>query len=51
MPLDWKQVKKGLDPGRFTIRTVPALLARRRAWAGYCDAERPLPREFRRIRT
>ncbi len=51
MPLDWKQVKKGLDPGRFTIRTVPALLARGHAWAGYCDAERPLPREFRRIRT
>jgi bifunctional non-homologous end joining protein LigD len=50
MPLDWKQVKKGLDPTRFTIRTVPRLLARGRAWAGYCNAERPLPREFLRIR-
>jgi bifunctional non-homologous end joining protein LigD len=51
MPLDWKQVRAGLDPARFTIRTVPRLLARGRAWAGYCEAERPLPREFLRIRT
>jgi bifunctional non-homologous end joining protein LigD len=50
MPLDWKQVKSGLDPTRFTIRTVPGLLARSRAWADYCNAERPLPREFLRIR-
>jgi bifunctional non-homologous end joining protein LigD len=50
MPLDWKQVRAGLDPARFTIRTVPRLLARGRAWGGYCEAERPLPREFLRIR-
>ena len=27
MPLNWPQVKAGLDPKRFTVRTSPALLA------------------------
>lgn len=35
MPLTWAQVKKGLDPKRFTIRTAPALLARSGAWKDY----------------
>src|SRR4051812_24543248 len=26
MPLEWSQVKAGLDPRRFTVRTVPGLL-------------------------
>jgi len=38
MPLTWAQVKGDLDPKRFTVRTVPALLARTRAWQGYDDA-------------
>jgi bifunctional non-homologous end joining protein LigD len=38
MPLTWAQVKGDLDPKRFTIRTVPALLARSKAWQGYDDA-------------
>jgi bifunctional non-homologous end joining protein LigD len=42
MPLDWNQVRAGLDPQRFTMVTAPALLTRRKPWAGYCDAERPL---------
>jgi bifunctional non-homologous end joining protein LigD len=42
MPLHWKQVKAGLDPQRFTMRTVPALLRRSKPWEGYCDAERSL---------
>jgi bifunctional non-homologous end joining protein LigD len=41
-PLTWSQVKKGLDPQRFTLRTAPALLKKSKAWAGYCDSERPL---------
>lgn len=38
MPLTWAQVKGDLDPKRFTIRTVPALLAKTKAWQGYDDA-------------
>jgi bifunctional non-homologous end joining protein LigD len=30
MPIDWKQVKPGLDPAAYTVRTVPALLKRAR---------------------
>ncbi|MGJ4943164.1 DNA ligase D [Bradyrhizobium sp. HKCCYLS1011] len=39
MPLTWAQVKNGLDPKRYTVRTVPALLARTKAWEGYDEAE------------
>jgi bifunctional non-homologous end joining protein LigD len=42
MPLDWNQVKAGLDPQRFTIRTAPALLKRSKPWQDYCDGERDL---------
>jgi bifunctional non-homologous end joining protein LigD len=38
MPIAWAQVKAGLDPTKFTIRTVPALLKRSKAWADYDDA-------------
>lgn len=42
MPLTWTQVKKGLDPMRFTIRTAPALLKDNPAWRDYGDSERSL---------
>ncbi len=38
MPLTWSQVKPGLDPGRFTVRTLPGLLKKTKAWEGYDDA-------------
>jgi len=41
-PLTWSQVKPGLDPKAYTIRTAPALLKKTKAWADYCDAEQPL---------
>jgi bifunctional non-homologous end joining protein LigD len=41
MPLAWSQVKQGLDPTRFTIRTVPDL-AKLAAWEDYDDAPRSL---------
>ena len=43
MPLTWSQVKSGLEPLRYTLRTTPALLSRTKAWADYFEAERPLP--------
>jgi bifunctional non-homologous end joining protein LigD len=42
MPLTWSQVKTDLDPLKYTVRSVPKLLARGKAWAGYADAARPL---------
>jgi bifunctional non-homologous end joining protein LigD len=42
MPLTWAQVKAGLDPRRFTVRSVPPLLRKTRAWVDYDDAARPL---------
>jgi bifunctional non-homologous end joining protein LigD len=49
MPLTWAQVKADLDPRRFTIRTVPTLIRKSKAWADYCDAERPLDQAIRRL--
>jgi bifunctional non-homologous end joining protein LigD len=49
MPLTWAQVKADLDPKRFTIRTVPALLSRSKAWVDYCDWERPLEQAIKRL--
>jgi bifunctional non-homologous end joining protein LigD len=48
-PLTWNQVKKGLDPKAYTIRTAPALLKKTKAWADYCDAERPLAPAIRKL--
>jgi bifunctional non-homologous end joining protein LigD len=42
MPLTWSQVRRGLDPSRYTLRSVPALLARSNAWADYAAAGRSL---------
>lgn len=49
MPLTWQQVRKGLDPKRFTLATVPDLRAKSDAWSGYCDAERPLADAIARL--
>jgi bifunctional non-homologous end joining protein LigD len=29
-PLRWAELKEGLDPGRFTLKTVPARIARQK---------------------
>jgi len=42
MPITWAQVRPGLDPSRFNLRTVPGLIARSKAWEGYEDAARPV---------
>src|SRR5262249_19576433 len=38
MPLTWTQLRDDLDPERFTVRTLPALLAKTKAWQDYDDA-------------
>ena len=49
MPIDWGKVRKGLDPMRYTMHTVPAILAREKPWEGYCDGERPLEAAIRKL--
>ena len=49
MPLTWAQVKPDLDPKRFTVRSVPSLLRRTKAWADYCDGERALGDAIKRL--
>ena len=48
-PLSWTQVKAGLDPQRYAVRSVPDLLAKARAWAEYREAERPLAAAIKRL--
>ena len=38
MPLTWAQLKSGLDPKKFTLRTAPDLIKRSKAWEGYDEA-------------
>jgi bifunctional non-homologous end joining protein LigD len=42
-------VKADLDPKRFTIRTVPALLSKSKAWADYDEGGRPLAAAIARL--
>jgi bifunctional non-homologous end joining protein LigD len=49
MPLNWTQVRKGLDPARYTLRTVPALVAKLTAWEDYDQGVRPLADAIRRL--
>ncbi len=49
MPLDWSQVKNGLDPKRYTLRTAPAHLANAKPWGEYSRAERPLAEAIKRM--
>lgn len=50
MPVTWTQVKTSLDPQKYTMRTVPALLGRSKAWADYADGARPLEPAIERLR-
>jgi len=49
-PLTWNQVKPGLDPKKYTLRTVPALLKKTKAWDDYCDAEQPLAPAIKKLK-
>jgi bifunctional non-homologous end joining protein LigD len=49
MPLTWQQVRRDLDPKRFTVWTVPSLLAKTKAWENYFDSGRPLRAAMRRL--
>ena len=49
MLLTWSQVKKGLDPSAYTVRTVPPLVKKLSAWEDYCDGERRLANAIKRL--
>ena len=50
MPLTWAQVKPGLDPTSYNVRTVPSLLKRSPAWADYAKAAEPLRLAMKRLK-
>ncbi|MDP8985770.1 MAG: DNA ligase D [Pseudomonadota bacterium] len=49
MPIHWKDVKTGLDPARYTVRTGPALLEKTRPWEDYAESARPLASAIRQL--
>jgi bifunctional non-homologous end joining protein LigD len=49
MPLGWEQVRTGLDPMRYTIRTAAGLLAKSGAWQDYAAGSRPVSEALRRL--
>ncbi len=49
MPLVWAQVRSGLDPKRFTVRTARKALSKNRPWADYDDCARPLAHAIRKL--
>jgi bifunctional non-homologous end joining protein LigD len=49
-PLNWTQVKRGLNPAAWTIRTAPALLKKTKAWSDYDQSERPLADAIQRLK-
>jgi bifunctional non-homologous end joining protein LigD len=49
MPLHWEQVRRGLDPQRYTLRTAPALLLRHKPWADYAKSAVPLEAAIRKL--
>ena len=49
MPIHWKDVKPGLDPARFTVRSGAALLKKTKPWGDYAQAARPLAKAIRRL--
>jgi bifunctional non-homologous end joining protein LigD len=49
MPVLWKDVRRGLDPKRFTVRSAPTLLRKAKAWDGYAGAARSLADAIRSV--
>jgi bifunctional non-homologous end joining protein LigD len=49
MPIHWRQVRRGLDPSRFNLRSVPALLRKGKPWEGYDGAARSLADAIRTV--
>lgn len=48
-PVAWTQVRKGLDPSRFNLRTAPGLLKSLDAWDAYAESERDLAAAIKKL--
>jgi bifunctional non-homologous end joining protein LigD len=49
MPLEWKDLKKGLDPKSFTVRTAPQRLGKSKPWQDYAAGARALTDAIKRV--
>jgi bifunctional non-homologous end joining protein LigD len=49
MPLTWRQVRAGLDPARFTVRSAARLLSREKPWQDYARAGQSLKAAIKRF--
>jgi bifunctional non-homologous end joining protein LigD len=49
MPVDWSQVRAGLDPKKFTVRMTPALFRKTRPWKDYAKSAKPLRQAIERL--
>jgi bifunctional non-homologous end joining protein LigD len=49
MPIEWRAVRKGLDPQAFNVRTAPELLRRQKPWSDYDAGARPLAGAIQRL--
>jgi bifunctional non-homologous end joining protein LigD len=49
MPIDWSEVKPGLEPKAYTIATVPELLKAADPWADYARSGKPLTSVVKRF--
>jgi bifunctional non-homologous end joining protein LigD len=49
MPVHWSQVRTGLDPLKYTIRTAAGLLAKNKPWEDYDEEARSLADAVRKV--
>ncbi len=49
MPVLWKDVRRGLDPKKFTLRSAPTLLRKAKPWEGYAEAAQSLADAIRSV--
>jgi bifunctional non-homologous end joining protein LigD len=50
MPLNWPQVKTGLDPKKYTVETAWAALKKSKAWSDYAKSAKPLQTALERMK-
>jgi bifunctional non-homologous end joining protein LigD len=49
MPIDWPQVRAGLDPKKYTVHTAPARLHKNRPWSDYAASAGSLRQAIKKL--